>query len=978
MAELDILAATRNTLRTPYAFTRVAIQYLESRLNGAVLADPTNPLLQQLEISSAQACIHIEESMASDRRRYLALSRKMSDLYLHASDYDMITRFSQPGHVDINILFPKELAIDSMVEDSVTRMRKLVIPRNSYVIADELPLISLYPIEIRQPVHRGVSSKNAPISIVYNTDKKSPIQSLDDNIVDWGILRDATGREYINMTLRMLQLARTQKIDSIEGDTYTFSLPYNDLFHYTRVFFRRNGVWYPFVVSFNDYVYDKRTPTIIVRVVEGVVDFRIPPVYINNGSVAQGTAIRFDIYTTKGNVSKDLSVVKAGSYSISYPNDDDEPSLEPYAAPLRSLECSVFSTGILTGGVNGSSFEQLYKLISDNANGIETPITPAQMEARLSLMGYDVIKNRDDLTDRIFLASKMMAASPTSQFGSSMSSGVLPLETTIDDIVQYPGIYDNNLRVTISPKTLFKLNSGMLSLVPADAYPDRAANTTENLINLINAGSYLFSPFHYVLDTTENNFDLRAYYLENPKQVSREFIHENETTQLEVSTKSFDLVRTATGYRLTIVTMVGENFQALTPDQFFCQLGFKPYMENNYAYQNGLHKGRFTKDNVTYDCWEFDFRTNFDLDSNDNLIVSNFSIYTSDTRSLEMPLSGDFILTYSVNNYFIDGLDYSEVDGYLGKQLLPLDVYGISAEKVGLVFGTALRNFWANRRALGGNVPIKTYSEDILAFWPEDVYEIDPVTKEKIFTIVDGKPVFNLLHRKNDPVLLADGKTQKIAHYKGDPIRDEYGQVQPISKRPVLRLIELFLVDGVYYYSNDQRAKDDLLYVPNAIVNTYIKEIDSLAKRRLDKTSIYFYPKKTIGNISVLIDDGVNVSMNAQLSFAIRVFATETGYTDTEFKAGFESMVTETIRNALRKRTVSSSSIISMINSNTDERICGFELKITAEGKPLTTATMVDDSYRATIRRLVALADDGKITINEDIKFEWDKHLESV
>lgn len=979
MSNFDVMEAVRLAARTPYAMTRVGLDYLEARLNGVSVPDPMSPLIQQLEISSAQACIHIEESFATDRRRYLALARVMRDLYAHASDYDLVTRFSQPGSVNINFIYPKEEIVRQMVEVPSTKMRKVVIPRNTTIFVDnDLALINLYPIEIRQPVHKGVASDKAPLTIVYNTDLKTPLQTLDDNVVKWDTITDPSGREYLNIRAHMLQLKRVSNIDSLEGDALNFDYnrPIEDKFHFARVFWSADGkVWNEFAITHNEFIYDVRVPTVIITVEENIVNFRIPPVYINSGKIPAGASIRTDMYLTYGEFSKDLSTLQAKSFSVDYPADIDDPTLERYSAPIRQLEHSIYSTESVDGGANGMSFNQMYQIIGNNANNVEIPITSAQIVTRLNNIGFDVIRNRDDLTDRVYLASKTLQPSPKSAFRSAISSGILSLETTLDSLVQYPGVWDNNKRVTISPDTLFKINEGILSILPGEQYPDKVAKTTENLINLINSGYYVFSPFHYVLDTNSDNFDLRAYYLQEPKQLSREFLSENKTTQLEISTTQFSIDRTPTGYCLTVMALVGANFKDLKPEQYFAQLGFIPDGESNYAYLNGRFAGSLNNKGADYYVWKFDFETTFDLDEKDNLIVKNFSIFTSEKRDLPLPMNTVFTLTYSVTDYLIDGLEHSDVDSYLGKALLPQDIYGVSVEKVEIVLGKALNSFWANHRSLGGNYEIKRYPEDVLGWYEKDEYATDPTTGKRIFEIVDGKVQFTLLHHKGDPIMGPDGK-QTILFYKGAPILDENNNVQPISDRPVLRRIDLFMVDGVYYYANDASSIADVKYVPTSIVDEYIHRLETtMNNRKLEKTLIYMYPKKTIGAVSVLVDDAVNVSIQALLSFVVTIYATDDGYNDMDFQRSFENVISQTISNVLKNRTVSSSAIIAQINQNADERICGFDLKIYSGSKEVVTATMVDDSYRASIRRLAALGDDGKIIVKEDIKFQWDNHL---
>lgn len=976
MADNDVMQAMRLATRNPASFFKVGLDYIHSRLNGVTVPDPLSPMIQQLEIASAMACVHIEESLAGDRRNYAILAQNMRDLYSNASDYDMINRFSQPGAVKMHLMFPRNELVNAMVNVPNSQLRKVVIPRNATVLVnDDTALINLYPIEIRQPVHKGVVNTQAPLMVVYNTDLKSPMQTLDDNVVDWNVTRSPQGRDFLDISMEMLQLRRTSIKSTLVGGAYVFNQPYDTNFHFTRVFYGSDdGGWKEFATTYSEYTYNNRTPTVIVKVEESVVSYRIPPVYINSGLVPENTSIRFDIYTTEGPVDRDLTVLTSSAFKLSMVKDLDDPSLEQYSAPIRSLEYGLYSEGMLTGGSLGLTFNEMQDALINNVSVIDIPITPSQIESRLERLGFDIIKERDDITDRVYLASKTLTPATASTFNSAPASGIMTLQSKFDDLAKFPGVFDNGARLTISPETLFRLKGAAIEPVEESKYPAAVAQTTETLINLINADSYVFSPFHYVLDTNNNNFDVRAYRLADPKQTRREFIHENETTQLEISTIAFDISRTTDGYVLRVVASVGTNWQDLTESQRTAQLGFIPYGEINYAYLNGTYVGRITVENSICDVWDFPIHCTFDLDSNDNLIVNNFAIFTSTPRSLPMPLKSDFVLTYSVNDYFIDGLDGSDVDKYLGRALLPLEVWGVTAEYVGIQLGTVLSSLWANRRSLGGSIEYKKYEQDVGVVWENDVYETDPVTKARTFTIDEnGEIKFNLLHSKGDPVLV-DG-VQKVIP-AGTVMRDPgTNEPIPISDRPIMRLLEMFMVDGVYFYANDKISIEDLQYLSDSIVDTYIPTLETLSKRKLENTEIFLYPKKTIGAIPVLVDDAVEVSIQAKLSFQFLFYATETGYRDNDFRSMVESVAESAISGVLKNRTVSTSLITAKINQNLDERIAGFEVKMFSDGKAITTFTAKDDAYRATVRRMAAFSDDGKIVVKEDIKHEWDLHL---
>lgn len=964
MADYDVSAALARAPINPESFQRVGIEFLTSKIDGNTLVDVNAPAIHLLEASSSMAAYHIQENFALDRRHYRLLSQNYADLYGHMSDADYLNRFSSPGAVTMQYTVSYEDIISSMVEVPDTNLKRVIIPRYTEIRpGGDYPLTLLYPIEIRLLPHDG-------IQVVFNTDETTPIQTLTDNVLNWTFIKDRSGTQpvYLQIDIPLFQLARNSVIEQISDGNSRFAIPFNDSYYFTRVFQGSSGNWKELKTTHSLQVYDASTPTAVLQVGEGVLNVVIPPIYYTAGLVSGN--LRIDVYTTQGEIYQDLTNYATEKYAITWGTDSDEPDLDNYSSSIPNLPYAWTSTDAINGGSDGLTFEELRErsIYNVQSNTENSPITPAQIKARFNLLGFDIVKSRDDIVDRLYLATTNMPTPPESTLSAGIAAAMTTFQTSIDKLVQVKGVYDNGSRITLSPDVLFSLTNGVLSLVDNNMRPDVIYKTPETFVNGVNQSNYAFTPFHYVLDTTTNTFALRPYYLQNPEQTRRRFIKDNPTLLIDVSTTGFNIARTTTGYRLTISLTAGKSYTDIDPANRFVQLAFIPAGETAYAYLNGTYMGT-TGSTVV---WSFDFETTFDLDSNDNLIVSNFSIFEEAPRKLALPLETEFMLLHAVNGDVDDGYKYSSIDGLLGDFLLPDDAKGISEEFVTLKFGTSLDRLWHGARNVGGSYVYQTYASDVYAYYTEDIPQYDS-NGIPVFTVEDGEVVIVYAHRAGDPKLDSQGNPI-ILHKAGDAILDNTGNPIPVSPRPVLRLIDLFIVDGNYAFVTQSTDQSDLMWTANNLANVQLEKLETLGESVLEKTNIYLYPKRGFGPIPVIVDDGVEKVIDSSLTFSVKFYLTGTAYRDTDYRNALQQLTAKVLNSGIRTETVSVSTLVTLLKPQLDENVVGFDINMYAQGTEMTTFTLSDASVQPTIDRVIEYTEDGKYAVKENIEFLFKNH----
>jgi len=962
---------------TQYRFNPAAIQRESLRMvtavsNGEIdFVDPTNPVILCMEASASAVSAFMVEHAVESRRRYPKLAQTQEDLYLHMSDKDYVDRFATPAAAKFTFLIEKEKLIGSLKDDPTTGYKKITIPRNTYFEIADMQFALQYPIDIKQLAHGG-------LQIVYDTTKMSPLQSLETNEIDYEIRTNEEG-DWVAFTVPTNQFSVIDNSDSISpAADFSMRMRFTDLYYYTRVYHQNaDGTWSEIATTHSDTVYDINTPTAVLQVVDKVLTIKIPQIYVTTGQLSR--KIRAELYQTKGAINIALGEYPSTSLAIVW-KAYDPADITTYTAPLSNLTVIAFSDDTVTAGSNGLTFEELRTNVIQNTTGpIDDSITPAQIEKALKDKGYDVVKNIDRITNRVFLATRSMpsptvitpttAATTGTQLLTAASATIETLTFNTNELVQLPTVVDNTTSITITPDTIYQTVSGITQPIQNSDLQALLALPADKRAQAITDGNYSFAPFHYVLDMTNNAFEARPYYLDNPTVESKLFVRQNDTTLLQVSTDRFDVFRTTNGYSIIILTKSSSDYQALEDSQVFAQLSYIPYGERDRAYLNGT---MLSKTSTGERYFRFDLDVNFNVDSNDNIEFTKFTMYNTDPRITKSPLYNSFDILYSTSAVMPATWTANSVDQNIGKYLLPLQSVGIAQETLRVRLGYALSKLWSRARTVIGSTPYKTYSVDVPAYYKDDIYETD--ANGSAVQIVDGALVINILHHKGDPVLDTDGN-QAYEHRAGDIMYDNSGNPVPADARGLQRQVDLFLLEGAYWFATDATSTDYRQRMVKTVVSWLVNDLGSFTGRLLDQTTIYFYPKTTAGLIQVLVGDSIPKFINANQTFVLTLAVSKQVYTNLNLRDRLSKTSIATISDALTQKTVAISQIVESLRKVYSNDVIDVQLTgLGGSENNYSVVTVVDDTDRLSIaKRLTALADDT-LVVEEAVTINFVQH----
>lgn len=948
----------------PALIQRSVMQTLTDVSDGTIeIVDPTNPFVFLMESAAVLTAAAMIKNEVNTRKQYPYSAQDEEDLYLHMSDKDYIGRFATPSTTKFSILMPKEELLSRMVLDVATGIKKLVIPRNTFfTIADTIFSIQ-YPIEIRQLIHGG-------LQVVYDATVTSPLQSLTTNEIPFSERQTEIGTWlFFEVDVQQFSIiSQTNTISSAVDFSQEIVLENN--YYYARVYLENAvGKWVEIPTTHTAQIYDPAQPTAVLKVIRNSVTVKIPQIYTNSFNIDRG--IRIDVYQTKGKLDMVLWEYTPDAFTATW-TAYDQADITEYVAPIKTFRTILpYSDKAVSGGSDPLPFEQLRLRVIKNAIGPpSSPITSAQIESTLDRKGYDVIKNIDTITDRVYLATKGMPDPVDTNLITAAAASIATLSMRMTEAGLTDTIVNNGASITITPDTLYSNVGGVIKILTSQEKRALLQLPPDKRALMVTSGNYLYSPFHYVLDTTGTEFDLRPYYLDNPEINTKLFVAESATTLIQVSTKAYGIERTASGFLVTIVTKSGDAYKAIADDQAHLQIAFIPDGEKDLAYLNGTYVGRDADNERIY---TFDFSTNYNVSKTDKISFSKFFLYTVEPRLTETALTTTFELLYSTSARMESQWVANSIDDKLGRFLLPQRIAGITHEKLEVRFGYALPTLWSRARSVISSVPYQTYDADVPAVYTRNVYATDAMGSAITFDGA-GNPVMTLLHAQGSPVL--DNEGNPVYKFrKGDVMLDTNNEPVTTDVRGMIRQVDILMIEGAYWFATDDTATKYRTDMIRSLVDRLNNDLASIKPELLELTRIYFYPKTTLGQIGVMVDDGVIKYITASQSFSVNVYVNGAVYDNAALRSKLIKSTVTNISLQLKNQTVSVDAILAALKSGYGEDAISVDISGLGGALNLQTLTVVDSSDRCSIRkRLVALAD-GKLIVEEDVAVNFVRHV---
>ena len=951
-----------NVIRSnPMAIQRYAMDLITDMMgDNYKLQHPTSPFVFLLEASAVMCTTLSDQAESIARGLYPQMSTNESDLYRHMSDSDYLNIYARPSSARISLVLLKRDILNLAI-DTKSSFRQMTIPRETEFSIGKYKFGIYYPVDIR------ITSSDA-IRITYDTSDISPIHTITDVKINWSIFSHKR-IEYVYIELPIYQFALTTRGIPINVNTGMDEIiEFNGMFYYCRVYNKSDGKYSELKTTHSTDVYDPVTPTAVLTIMESSLRIVIPQIYFFNNRL--GKEIRVDIYSTEGELSVDLGNFSYDSYGVKW--RDLSGHSGDYVDPLGKLtSVTITSDSVTSGGGNGLSYLELRSRVLTARHRRMIPVSNSELSVAVSDLGYTLIKSIDDLSGRIFHVSKLLPpVVGTDRSADGMISGVFLNNADLDSV----RVYKHESKYVLLPGHLYELINERVVRLTDEDHARIMGMDDDGKIDISRQRTLLYQCLHYVVDETGGYITLIPYKLNNPSVTGRWVKAENISTPYHIVSDTFSLKGDNGLYTLRVKTKSSQAVKVLDDKQVHAQLAFFPIREAKRTYVSGIQIGMKGDERI----YEFKIESKLDIDRNDIIRLEGFTRYIGDTTRYSSELNGDYEILFAVSNVgeLASGTAIEfELKDYIGMHLLPPDAQGITAEHIGIELGKKMDLVLSGCRSTVEPESYSRYEVDVPDTYSENVYKRDENNR---LVLID------------DPI--TGNRVPIIRHKKGDIKEDEDGNViykhragevkldsddNPIVSEEIgpSRYLELLMVDGKYLLATEPSIVDYNTRLP-VLINDYLQnDIYPLSQKMLERTEIYYTPKKAIGSVSILITNTERRTINGHQSISISYYVTESVYQDDELRASLISGTRTEITRWLNAATISKSDLTGSLRAMAGNDILGVDVSWHGELEGVDTFTLIDEGDGITIANRLVLQYDGTLAIEDLIEIEFLRQL---
>lgn len=956
---LELLDIINKAQGNPSSILQTVISLQEDASNGKVrYVDPGNPIVAQIETSAVIHMASVQQAVQGLRNLYSNLAQTPEQLYNHMSYRDYVNRFASPSTDPFICFVPLSKFNEAAVRVPGAGYRLATIPRDTKVTVNEHSVFTLqFPVNIKAFDTGGVE-------VSYDNSVESPLQNLTTNIIVSTVVTDPSSREmFLRFTVPLVQVAINKVTGTVQpGAYYTNRIKFTDQYCMARAWYRSNSTmgWKEMLTTHSPMAYDPDEPTMQLKVIEDELITSLPLIYQSTGEVIG--EIRVDVYTTKGSEIFDMTRFNVDQFNIDMTPLDPNRDTSVYTAAAVSMQMTCRSLAISSGGKDALTFEQLKERVTNSSLGSQVvPITNVNIKAAVENAGFELVPNVDVLTNRIFLATRSLPAPTNPELVTSANIGISTYVTDDVSLSGHPWVRKHGGRTTFLSRNLYQGSNGLLRLLSVKEVEDIQALPSTGKVSKVNSGNYLYTPFYYVLDTSERELVVRPYHLDQPVASNLDFKDQNASLQLVVNTDDYHLRKYESGYKLRITTNSGFQYKALEDNEVQAQVAVRLLGATRRAYWPGVLVGK-TAGNER--IWEFDIQTDYDIDSNHNLYLTNGQVTATSAEAVAVELSSGFDIFHTTTS--LTGLYRpSEMDQIYGKFLISGASACITHESLELGFGDFLSGLWSRGRSLPEYQVFERYNQDVPAIAEKNVFADPP------FQILDGKVIYNYIYKKGDPILDNEGNPT-IAHYAGDVV---YKDGKPLVSRSVIGSCEfdLLTVDGRHYFVDDETYLQYNAEFVATIVDWVLDDIPVIQAKVLEKTKVYFYPKNQLANTAIVIDDYTEDRIPSEQQIYIDLYADLGILRDTQRQKTIRINTIRYLDKWVSGKKIAVSDAINALTDLYGDTVDAIKMSGLGPNNDIQLANIVRDEERLTLKRVLDVQQDGTYIIREDVTINLKK-----
>lgn len=946
-------------LSNPINVQKTVLDDVHDRLRGThAIVDPNNVAMYLIEIMSTLTANHasaMEQAIASQNALRAQTSQELAK---HMSDYDYVSMYSSPASTYLILTLDKKYLEDNAL-DYNTNYKKVVIPKDTVFVIGDLVFGMYYPIEIR--INKATS---APL-VVFDTSEENPLHELNQNIVQF-TEQEILKTKCLYMKIPVYQFARSVITeDMIPGRGFSKKYKHNDKFYAVRLFTEVNGKKIELSQSLAVDTYDPTTPTARLQIIPETQEFsiNIPQIYFTSGKI--GAQLTVELFVTKGAIDVDISTAPTESILCKF---NTSQSGSAFAKILDTVPTVILAptTAKVTGGSDGLTFEEKRTRVINNTFHTTVLVTPKDMEAYFADTGFSAVRYKDNLTNLIYFAYKVLT-DKTKSVIPAMTSHIELSETTPNTVSTI--IKNDDETITVLPSTIFAYRESTNTCIPLeDSEVQRIAQLTKKeLISEFNSSSYMKTPFHLRLIPDGRYSKVASYNLLDPELEDIRFERENSniTAQMVATAGTIHHSNGGTGgYRVQFLVSKSADLANVPEEDLFVYL----YTEDIDGTLVGVqleYAGVLESDTL----YEASLGTDYHISRNHQLNVTTLKDHTT-TWNHFVDLKGTYTLVFMVKNeYFPTAVTdlslYQGVDPDLQSTHMVM-----LRQSCSLTLGYSLEDVVYNDINLSwsGKVYARHPIDEQLTY-DQDIYETDSTGAPIVIVDeVTGEVTIPVKHAMGD--LVYDDIGQPVyAHRAGDIRYDNSGEPIVLTDRVQIYYVNATMVDAKLFIS-EHPTQIEYRNGLSSTLESYFSVIRAAIDKLPERDLIYFRPTRTTGTAKFDIGDGVLLSMPLDMEMKFRCHVASSVVNDTALKETITNAIIAIVEPLIANTSISLSEIAKTIKEKIDYIESIDVLGINGDTS-LQTITIAEDGVQPSIAQVLYLTKDNAIAIKKSIDVEF-------
>ena len=951
MSNLTIAEKIQRARNNPLAFMTGVIDSIDAMGRSDVsVVDASNPFVQLLEVSALTLQASVDEQQSIVRALYPKLSETREEVFRHLSDRDKLNIHALPTRATITLAISVEEIMARAVTIPGTSIRKLTVPPQTRFKANGVEFGIHYPIDIRVLSHGSLRA-------VWNNDSVTSPIDITENILDTQV-RKLSGKngglEYFLIDIPVEQFTLETFTATVTASGFKNTYAYADDFYFARVYISKGAQWQEVATTFSNTVYDVNTVTAVLEVQDAGLSVSIPQVYFSHGVV--GNSVRVDLYSTRGVMELSLSNIDASGFAVEW-RDFDDIQGGRYVTPLVAISSIVMrGTGTTKGGRDALDLPALRDRVT---NGSAGGATPYDLVAQVNALGYDITRQYDNSTSRVYLLSRHLDTVSSSHFSTV---GVLldSLNFRFEDLATMGADVNVHLNsVTIRPSTLYQSTPTGLKVIAPPELKNPTQYTEDEVIAVLNTEEPLYSPFHYVLENRNEYFNKRCYLMDQPKILSRNFIDANGSYPYDLSMKLVQVSYRTDGYRVAIQVKSGDSIKLLDDSQVKVQLAFTPTNSARRVYITGELSPSYVDNERVF---TFVFGTEFEIDDSDVIRVNDFRASETDTNTYSLGLVHEFDVIFTVNGVSKVG-ESSDIDELMGLDMIPADSIAITHEVIKLELGTRLQPLEGRTLTYFEEAKYEEWVDDVPLLHERPKYRDDASGYIDV-SVSGGELQYQQIADIGDPVLDSKGNPRYI-HRAGD-LKLTDGAPVLIEEGFVSRSAGLVLFNAMFRYASEPTAAT-AVRAKTSEIREYVKgDLITVGKLLPPRTEVQFVPKSNLGRVRISESTGQDFDVKAGLTFQVDLYLTSNAYKDIDSHNLLKNQVRTVIIERVKDPILSTLSLEEAIKSRIGDSLVTCNVSGLTEAKVQVAALQAEDKSFS-IAPVMTMLSDGKITPKDAI-----------